>query len=211
MSPRQVMAADARRLHDDGVHWREATVRMGIGRSYYYELLSDPDGAKVAARKAKAGGTCETCGAPTSYGRGGGSPHRHCSAHNPGHVLSAQLQHERALPRRRQVQQLWADGLTVAQIAERVGTTTGTIGVLMVAMRKQGWDLPYRPGNAGRLRSERADPRRRYVQELWVEGRTVAEIAEITDSTPSAIGTLISRMRSLGWDMPHRRHPSVQT
>jgi transposase len=208
MISRQEKAAEARRLKDAGLTWQEAVASMGISRSYYYELLGDPDGVKVAARKRKQGGVCETCGAPTSYGSNG--PARHCAAHNPGHAISARIQHERALPRRRRVQQLWAEGKTQGEIAEAVGTTEGTISVLMFTMRREGWDLPYRPDGAARQRAKQAEPRRRRVQQLWAEGKTQGEIAEIIGTTPAAIGTIVDRMRRRGWDFPYRRHPSVQ-
>jgi hypothetical protein len=52
---------------------------------------------------------------------------------------------------------LWHGGATVAEIADELGTTPGTVGVAMVRMRKEGWPLPYRVGYSGRGRTLHAN------------------------------------------------------
>lgn len=44
----------------------------------------------------------------------------------------------------RQVEQWWAEGLTISEIAERLGTTVSTVRVSMNHWRRLGYDLPYR-------------------------------------------------------------------
>jgi CRP-like cAMP-binding protein len=39
---------------------------------------------------------------------------------------------------------LWRAGCSTAAIAEELGTTKGTVGVLMVRLRRRGWPLEYR-------------------------------------------------------------------
>lgn len=80
---------------------------------------------------------CEVCGTPT--GMHAASPegrHPRCAQHS--------FQRERAAAKRARIVELWGQGLPVAEIAEAVGTTKGTINVEIVRMRGLGYDLPYR-------------------------------------------------------------------
>jgi DNA-binding NarL/FixJ family response regulator len=56
--------------------------------------------------------------------------------------------------RRERIAEMWADGMTVRQIAAALDSTTNSIGAEMVTMRQEGWDLPYR--YAGYPRSSRS-------------------------------------------------------
>lgn len=40
---------------------------------------------------------------------------------------------------------MWHDGASLEEIAGRLGTTVGSVGGAMVRMRREGFDLPYRP------------------------------------------------------------------
>jgi transposase len=42
------------------------------------------------------------------------------------------------------IESLWNEGFKRREIAAKVGTTVGALSVLMVRMRDEGWDLPYR-------------------------------------------------------------------
>jgi len=46
---------------------------LGVRSRYVYELLNDPDGAKLRARHERARGVCADCGRPTSWATGGSS------------------------------------------------------------------------------------------------------------------------------------------
>lgn len=42
------------------------------------------------------------------------------------------------------IEGLWADGWTLAEIAETLGTTVNALGARMHEMRLAGWRLPFR-------------------------------------------------------------------
>jgi hypothetical protein len=72
-STRAQLAAQAHHLrHVEGLTGIEIAQRLDVGRSYAYELLSDPTGERATARKRKGGGTCVDCGGWISP-RGGSS------------------------------------------------------------------------------------------------------------------------------------------
>ena len=52
---------------------------------------------------------------------------------------------------------------------------------------------------------ERAAPRRAVIERLWAEGRTVREIGELMGWAQNARESKISRLRQLGYHLPHRR------
>lgn len=49
---------------------------------------------------------------------------------------------------------MWAEGLTIRQIAAALGSSTQSIGSEIVRLRKEGHDLPYRqtPEQVARIR-----------------------------------------------------------
>jgi hypothetical protein len=68
--PRTVLATKVAELHAQGLNGVQIAKQLGIGRSYAYELITDPAGAEVKARKDSYRGECEYCGAPTSGSNG---------------------------------------------------------------------------------------------------------------------------------------------
>lgn len=58
---RAVLAAEAARLKAQGMNGLQIADALGIGKSYAYELLSDPAGQNVKARKAKYDMKCMDC------------------------------------------------------------------------------------------------------------------------------------------------------
>lgn len=46
--------------------------------------------------------------------------------------------------RRERIHAMWHEGLSLREIAERMGTTLNSIGVTIDRMRRTGWDMPYR-------------------------------------------------------------------
>lgn len=62
---RSERAAEAAMLRAQGLLQRQIADRMGISRTYAAELLTDPDGSKVRARKATYGKPCRVCGKMT--------------------------------------------------------------------------------------------------------------------------------------------------
>jgi transposase len=69
--PRAILAREAAALRTEGLNGMRIAERLHVSRSYAYELLNDPTGDLGRERKARYYGTCEECGAPTSYGDGG--------------------------------------------------------------------------------------------------------------------------------------------
>jgi transposase len=69
--PREILAREAAALRAEGLNGMRIAERLRISRSYAYELLSDPTGDLERERKARYYGTCEECGAQTSYRTGG--------------------------------------------------------------------------------------------------------------------------------------------
>lgn len=65
-------AAQAAELRAQGLLYREIAARLGVSVSYAQDLVNDPDGSKVRARKDSYRGRCADCGRPTdgSWGRG---------------------------------------------------------------------------------------------------------------------------------------------
>lgn len=57
-------------LRAQGLIVREIAERLGVSRSYAYELLTDPDGTRAKERKARYAGECVDCGAHTSGSEG---------------------------------------------------------------------------------------------------------------------------------------------
>lgn len=68
----------ARSLRDQGLTHKEIGSRMGISRSYAAELVDDPSGIKVRARKDSYRGTCRFCGAKTTGCNGPDLAPTHC-------------------------------------------------------------------------------------------------------------------------------------
>jgi hypothetical protein len=70
--------AEVERLRALGATNAETASAMGVSYSYVRHLVSDPDGTKVRARKARLAGVCADCGGPTRYR--GASSARRCAA-----------------------------------------------------------------------------------------------------------------------------------
>lgn len=77
---REMLAAQAKVLREGGLLQREIAVVLGVSRTYAAELVSDPEGAKVRARKQRYGGTCVECGAATDGSNGRDAAPKLCFA-----------------------------------------------------------------------------------------------------------------------------------
>lgn len=76
-------------------------------------------------------GTCPVCG--NAYRGFGDRPCRRCAT--------------RVRQRRcEEIAVLWTEGLSHQEIAVRVGLTLATVAMEVSQMRRDGWDLPLRPG-----------------------------------------------------------------
>lgn len=66
--PRAVFANRVADLHAQGLTRMQIAEKLGISRTYAYELLHDPTGEHAKRRKEKYCGKCANCGARISYG-----------------------------------------------------------------------------------------------------------------------------------------------
>ncbi len=52
--------------------------------------------------------------------------------------------HERAQRKLVYIEAMWLDGFSTKEIADELGTSTGTVETIIHRMRDDGWNLPYR-------------------------------------------------------------------
>jgi FixJ family two-component response regulator len=78
-------------------------------------------------------GTCAGCGGPLGISNRG----------RPGSVCAACVQAAKEA-RWREIQRLWAAGLSLREIAAQLGISHKNVGAQMGWMRAAGWDLPHR-------------------------------------------------------------------
>lgn len=138
--------AEALRLCAQGLSYSEIARRLGytgsaVGKAVNPDrawLYAQRDNERAERRAAKSAwdrecyrGVCVVCGAQT-WRRG----HDRCFLHSAAR--------DRRWRRRRAIVSMWADGLKLREIAEALDTTLEVVGVEMVSMRRDGWDLPYR-------------------------------------------------------------------
>lgn len=143
-------------LRDQGLTYREIGERCGVHLKTVFDVLNDPTGEKVRARKAKVpGGTCIDCGGPTCP-NSGSAPRPRCRQCSDVYVgeLAGEREREKWLPRRQQIVELWHQGLTLRQIAGALDTTRESVGATVSKMRLEGFDLPYRRCETDRSRRQ---------------------------------------------------------
>lgn len=142
--------AEAQRLRDEGLTYREIADRLGYNHAESVRRLLHPDMARELARRDNAKrsgakrawerehdrGTCP-CGAVMCVGaaRKGYVLCRDC--HDEVVAVGQAMRDER-------IAELWAQGRTLREIASELDSTPSSIGVALCRMRTNGWDLPYR-------------------------------------------------------------------
>lgn len=142
-------AANAKRVHAlkaTGLNGVQIAERLGLSRSYTYELLSDPEGNVVRARKDSYRGTCERCGARTDGSNGINAPvvcHR-CDGPEKSARMTATFGDQRD-----KLAALYRSGMSFKDIAAAMGwgqkNAEHTVTVAMHRLRRDyGYDLPYR-------------------------------------------------------------------
>jgi HNH endonuclease len=65
-------------LRSRGLLYREIAEELGVSKSCVSEIMRDPDGSALKARKNKLRRPCPTCGALMSGGNGHAKEPRHC-------------------------------------------------------------------------------------------------------------------------------------
>lgn len=59
-------------------------------------------------------------------------------------VIARERERTAALARRAQIKALWANGLSLREIQDRMGLTASSLHTIMWQMRRNGEDLPFR-------------------------------------------------------------------
>lgn len=129
-------------LHEAGVSDREIGECLGVAGSTVWkwrhpERRKEMDkrdrenraDARLQWNRDNAHVPCPICGGPMARATRG-----RCS------VCRANAEHAR----KSCIQDMWHEGRTLAEIAAALDTTVDSLGVTMVRMRRQGWELPYR-------------------------------------------------------------------
>lgn len=198
---REQRAVTAQALRSEGLKYREIAERMGLSTTYVHDLVIDPTGEKVRARKASYGGTCEACGAATNGSDGRANAPTLCKA------CTAQRQHD---------ERYWTAKRIIAWIQAYVAkegkvppatilvTTTASFGTQCVqrefgpggwrkAVRLAGFE-PIRNGDYGFPGPlSRDHPTIVERLRLLAEGVSVAEVAQRQGVTTSAVNLSINR------------------
>jgi IS30 family transposase len=128
---------EAKRLRAEGLVWREISERLGRPLSTVQAAVTEESAERRAYKRAwdrAHPGTCGRCGGPS------GPRHlqRLC---RPCWLAQEQ---ERVHPRAERIVAWWAEGLTLAEIGERLGWSKNHANVEVVCLRAKGYDLPYR-------------------------------------------------------------------
>jgi transposase len=150
----------ARALRAKGLTYAEIGTKLGVSTNTAYRWLNpgkaERDRQRARAWKARNrehlhsydaayaaanARTCGTCGGPMHYKTIGTA----CA------TCTQARRHERALA----IERMWRDGLTVYEIADRVGWTKDRLGIEMANLRADGYDLPHRrtPEQVDRIRA----------------------------------------------------------
>jgi DNA-directed RNA polymerase specialized sigma24 family protein len=154
MMTRDEKIAEARRLRDEGFTWAAAGRQLGVAGPTVWKWLhpertrewnardnANPDRVAEKARwwreytdDPENRKRCPACGGPT---------HLYVvQSENPGICRSCVV--ARKERRRAGIVEGWGEGLTLRAIAARLGSTPESVGVEMVRMRAEGYDLPRR-------------------------------------------------------------------
>lgn len=157
---RDALRAQARELQGRGLNNVQIAAELGFeDKSGAWRLLNPEAYAKTLrktnARRAPDKRAWEnaydrpTCACGTTMGVGA---HRHGARACAG--CRADMYAMGRAMRRERIYELWHRGALLREIAASLGSTVASIGVELVAMRQDGWDVPPRP--PGGIRAERA-------------------------------------------------------
>lgn len=136
----------AQDLREDGLLLREIGDVLGVSLKAIHEWLLDAEDPAFRIRRnaTKRAWDAEhdrrpcACGALRPPGVHRRSPNGHCAT-CAREILSV----GRAM-RCERIYEAWHEGLSLAAIAKRLDSTVNSIGVTIVHMRQEGWDMPYR-------------------------------------------------------------------
>lgn len=182
--------ADCVALVREGFNMVEIAGRLGLSKSLVGQLLTDPTGEKVAARKAKVFGHCKDCGTKVTNSGSPNIPER-CG---PCFRARNQEKNERIV-------EAVKAGVPHKEIARREGMGETEVGSQLNQLRKRGWSVPmcHLPHTTYAERYER-------IAKLVRAGKTNAEIAvEVGAASGPSAAQMIKNARRKGYDIPRRR------
>lgn len=143
---REEKIAKAQRLRDKGLKLREIAEVMGLSGPRTAWRLVNPErdreqnrarnDKKRAWEAAQPRGVCQDCGAETGLAAFRGT--KRCFV---CHVFS---EAERVEVRAHKIEEWWSEGLTLLEIADKLGWSKGHVSMEMHRLREQGYELPYR-------------------------------------------------------------------
>jgi hypothetical protein len=111
------------------------------------ELPADSDPRRKwcsqACRVRQYSRPCKKCGTPMS-GCNGHGPRAPLVCQTCQRVAAGAASHEASVLFRAELEALWAEGWTIAEIADRLEWKRTSMGPYIVRLRREGADLPYR-------------------------------------------------------------------
>ena len=142
----------AKELREQGRTYREIAEELGerwsttIHRWLHPEKLAEENRRRRAAKRQWENAQralCPGCGEP--MGAGSAMPSR--QDRELCRKCCFQAKEEAREGRDQLIALLWNRGLTLAEIADRLDSTTNSIGVAVNRLRDEGYELPYRRAN----------------------------------------------------------------
>lgn len=142
----------AREMREQGMTLDAVATEFGVSRQRIFQLIPTPErkcaecgeshfkqkfcsrecARRASNRKQSQGDTCPNCGGNKS----------------PRSVLCSECRHQQTDAEREErwstIERLWAEGLSLKEVAARMNTTANSMGGEFVRMRAAGRDLPKR-------------------------------------------------------------------
>ena len=153
--------AEARRMRDEGATLVVIAEALGYRSvSAAWRLLNPEAHRAIEAKRGPAKRAWENehdhgrcpCGAQMGVGTARRGAKLCCACRDEVRSVERAMREER-------IAAMWADGLTLRQIAVALGSTPAAINVAIVQMRANGWDVPRRhnwtPEGLERVRAAR--------------------------------------------------------
>lgn len=152
---REEKIAKARQLRDEGKTYREIGEFFGGTNSMGYRLINPEKAREQNARRSTYKreherihrAKCPRCGG--RMGMGSVSPSKRAKLCQS---CARQMEEAKRDARNQEIISLWNQGYSLAEIAERLDSTPGSISVSIARLRKAGYSLNYRHRMVGTKR-----------------------------------------------------------
>ena len=142
VTSRAELGPRARKLRREGKMLREIAFELGVSKSAVAEWCDPQTNRKRKARRARYAGVCELCGGRTDGSHGPGSAPSRCRS-----CLLPIWQAERERQAEcfcNDLELMWAEGLTIKEIAAEAGWKANSMGAHIARLRAQGKHFPLR-------------------------------------------------------------------